>query len=151
MSSGERARRTGLGPPPDLVGHVERDGVRLAYKVFGQGDVTVLLLPTWQIIDSRFWKAQVGFLARHYRVITFDARGSGESDRPPGAAAYSDLECAADILAVLDATSLRTALEDDEGLAAVLYPRILRSVARRLEATRMQLLDLFGRDTDIPW
>jgi len=54
-------------------------------------------------------------------------------------------------VAVLDATSLRTALEDDEGLAAVLYPRILRSVARRLEATRMQLLDLFGRDTDIPW
>jgi pimeloyl-ACP methyl ester carboxylesterase/predicted glycosyltransferase len=107
VSSGERVRRTGLGPPPDLVGHAERDGVRLAYKVFGNSgpaEVTVLLLPTWQIIDSRFWRAQVGFLARHYRVITFDARGSGESDRPLGAAAYTNTECAADVLAVLDAT-----------------------------------------------
>ena len=110
MSRAERAQRTNLGPPPDLVGDVERDGVRLAYKVFGQGDVTVLLLPTWQIIDSRFWKAQVGFLARHYRVITFDARGSGESDRPQGAAAYADVECAADVLAVMDATDTEQAV-----------------------------------------
>jgi pimeloyl-ACP methyl ester carboxylesterase/predicted glycosyltransferase len=104
VSSGERVARTELGPPPVLVGHTERDGVRLAYKVFGRGAVTLLLLPTWQIVDSRFWKAQVGYLARHFRVVTFDARGSGESDRPQGAAAYSDLESAADVLAVLDAT-----------------------------------------------
>jgi pimeloyl-ACP methyl ester carboxylesterase/predicted glycosyltransferase len=104
VSTGERVRRTELGPPPDLTGYAERAGVRLAYKVFGDGPVTVLLLPTWQIVDSRFWKAQVGFLARQYRVITFDARGSGESDRPAGAAAYADAEIAADVLAVLDAT-----------------------------------------------
>jgi len=110
VSTGERAQRTELGPPPDLVGYTERGGVRLAYKVFGQGDVTVLLLPTWQIIDSRFWKAQVGFLARHYRVITFDARGNGESDRPQGAAAYADVECAADVLAVMDATDTEQAV-----------------------------------------
>jgi pimeloyl-ACP methyl ester carboxylesterase len=72
--------------------------------VYGAGEVTVLLLPTWQIIDSRFWKAQVGYLARHFRVVTFDARGSGGSDRPSDAAAYSDAECAADIPAVLNAT-----------------------------------------------
>jgi pimeloyl-ACP methyl ester carboxylesterase/predicted glycosyltransferase len=93
-----------VSPPPDRAGSAERDGVRLAYQVFGHGEVTVLLVPTWQLIDSRFWKAQVGYLARHYRVITFDARGSGGSDRPQGAAAYADLECAGDILAVLDAT-----------------------------------------------
>ena len=54
-------------------------------------------------------------------------------------------------VAVVDAVALRTFLDQDEELAAALYPRILRSVARRLEATRMQLLDLFGRDTDVPW
>ena len=66
--------------------------------------MTVLLLPTWSIIRSQFWKAQVPYLARHYRVVTFDGRGSGDSGRPSGAAAYTNGEYAADAVAVLDAT-----------------------------------------------
>lgn len=90
--------------PPDHTGSAVRDGVRLHYEVFGAGRATVLLMPTWSIVDSRFWKAQVAYLARHYRVVTFDGRGSGRSDRPRGAAAYAHREYAADTLAVLDAT-----------------------------------------------
>jgi CRP-like cAMP-binding protein len=52
---------------------------------------------------------------------------------------------------VFPARDLREALGNDEELAAALYPRILRSVARRLEATRLQLLDLFGQDATPPW
>jgi len=52
---------------------------------------------------------------------------------------------------VFPARALREALDRDEELAAALYPRILRSVARRLEATRLQLLDLFAQDTGTPW
>jgi pimeloyl-ACP methyl ester carboxylesterase len=93
---------------PDRIasstGIVDRDGVRLAYAVSGSGPVTILLLPTWSIIRSQFWKLQVPYLARHYRVVTFDGRGSGESGRPSGAAAYTNAEYAADALAVLDAT-----------------------------------------------
>ena len=63
-----------------------------------------LLLPTWSIAHSRHWKFQVPYLARHYRVITFDGRGWGLSDRPTEPSAYSYLEFAADTLAVLDAT-----------------------------------------------
>ena len=50
-----------------------------------------------------------------------------------------------------DSRQLRQALETDEDLAAALYPRILRSVARRLEGTRLQLLDLFGQPEDRAW
>jgi pimeloyl-ACP methyl ester carboxylesterase/predicted glycosyltransferase len=96
---------------PDVQGVVERDGVRLAYEVFGQDhDPTVLLMPTWSIIPSRHWKAQVGYLARHFRVVTFDGRGSGRSGRPAGAAAYADAEYAADTVAVLDATGTDSAV-----------------------------------------
>ena len=49
---------------------------------------TVLLLPTWSIVHSRLWKPQIPYLARHYRVVTFDGRGNGRSDRPAGAEAY---------------------------------------------------------------
>ena len=50
------------------------------------------------------WKAQVPYLARHHRVITFDPRGNGRSDRPSAPAEYGDTELVADVLAVLDAT-----------------------------------------------
>jgi pimeloyl-ACP methyl ester carboxylesterase len=89
---------------PDEEGWVERDGVRVFYEVYGTGEPTILLLPTWSIIHSRQWKAQIPFLARHYRVVTFDGRGNGRSDRPTERSAYDEREFAADALAVLDAT-----------------------------------------------
>lgn len=89
---------------PVESGQVDNDGVRIAYEVFGEGPTTVFLMPTFPIVDSRMWKAQVPYLARHYRVLTADPRGNGDSDRPDGAAAYSDEAYAADLLAVLDAT-----------------------------------------------
>jgi pimeloyl-ACP methyl ester carboxylesterase/predicted glycosyltransferase len=89
---------------PDVDGCIQRDGVRLFYEVYGSGDPTVLLLPTWSIVHSRFWKAQIPYLSRHARVVTFDGRGNGRSDRPAGAEAYTPEEFAADALAVMDET-----------------------------------------------
>jgi len=89
---------------PDETGYAERDGVRLYYEVYGSGDQALLLLPTWSIIHSRFWKAQIPYLSRHFRVVTFDGRGNGRSDRPVGGDAYVPDEFAADALAVMDAT-----------------------------------------------
>ena len=89
---------------PDEDGYVERDGVRIFYEVYGAGEPTVLLLPTWSIIHSRHWKAQIPYLARHARVVTFDGRGNGRSDRPSAVEAYAEREFAADALAVMDAT-----------------------------------------------
>jgi pimeloyl-ACP methyl ester carboxylesterase/predicted glycosyltransferase len=101
----------GRAVDPDVTGVVERNGVRLAYEVFGAGHATtVLLLPTWSIVRSRFWKAQTGHLSRRFRVVTFDGRGSGDSGRPEGAAAYTDAEYAADAVAVLDATGTERAV-----------------------------------------
>ena len=89
---------------PSADGYVERDGVKLQYEVFGEGEPTVLLLPTWSIIHSRHWKLQVPDLARRCRVVTFDGRGNGRSDRPAGARSYLPREFTADALAVMDAT-----------------------------------------------
>ena len=44
---------------PDSEGFVERDGVKVFYEVFGDGEPTILLLPTWSIVHSRPWKMQV--------------------------------------------------------------------------------------------
>ena len=107
--STERGREQTRARYPDADGHVERDGVRLFYEVYGSGEPTVLLLPTWSIIHSRHWKAQIPYLARHARVVTFDGRGNGRSGRPGTAEAYSEREFAADALAVMDATATERA------------------------------------------
>ena len=95
---------------PDSTGVVVRDDVRISYEVFGDGEPTVVLLPTWSIVHSRFWKAQVPYLARHFRVVTFDGRGNGASGRPVGGDAYDHTEFAADTVAVMDATGTASAV-----------------------------------------
>ena len=95
---------------PIRDGYVERDGVKIFYELFGSGEPTVLLLPTWSIIHSRQWKMQIPYLSRHCRVITFDGRGNGRSDRPTDAEAYAETEFAADAIAVLDATETPRAI-----------------------------------------
>lgn len=95
---------------PTVDGTVSRNGVEIHYERYGQGSPTIMLLPTWSLLHSRCWKMQIPFLARHYRVVTFDPRGNGRSGRPAGHEAYSERHFAADALAVLDATDTDSAL-----------------------------------------
>jgi pimeloyl-ACP methyl ester carboxylesterase/predicted glycosyltransferase len=95
---------------PSIAAHVEREGVRTHYEIHGDGAPTLLLLPAWSIVHSRLWKAQIPYLSRHYRVITFDGRGSGRSDRPLGVDAHMPREYVEDAVAVLDATETKSAV-----------------------------------------
>ena len=89
---------------PDADGFVDRDGVKLHYEVFGAGSPTLLLLPAWNVVNARFWKAQVPYLARHFRVVTYDGPGNGRSSRPLDPAPYSCEAEGRSAVAVLDAT-----------------------------------------------
>jgi pimeloyl-ACP methyl ester carboxylesterase len=93
---------------PVASGYAVRDGVRLYYEVYGEGARTILLLPAWSIVHSRHWKMQIAFLARRDRVLLFDGRGNGRSDRPPSG--YGARSAAADTLAVMDATGTESAV-----------------------------------------
>jgi pimeloyl-ACP methyl ester carboxylesterase len=94
---------------PDEQGHVTRSGVRTFWECYGEGETSVVLLPTWSVVHSRCWKLQIPYLARHFRVITLDGRGNGRSDRPAGAHRYTTDEFAADVLAVMDASGTASA------------------------------------------
>jgi CRP/FNR family cyclic AMP-dependent transcriptional regulator len=50
-----------------------------------------------------------------------------------------------------DGAAFRGAVRKDCALAGAVYPRVLQAVARRLIATRYQLLDLFARQANEPW
>ena len=87
---------------PDHEGYVERDGVKLWYEVHGDAAPTIMLFPGWAL-PGRSWKAQIPYLFRHFRVVAFDPRGTGRSDRPHGPEAYALAEHVADSVAIMDA------------------------------------------------
>jgi pimeloyl-ACP methyl ester carboxylesterase len=119
---------------PDETGHIERGGVRVSWERYGTGDRTILLLPTWSIMHSRYRKAQIPFLARHWRVLTFDGRGNGRSDRPADAAAYADTEFVADAVAVMDATQTDRAVIVGLSMGAGYALRLAAEHPDRVEA-----------------
>jgi pimeloyl-ACP methyl ester carboxylesterase/predicted glycosyltransferase len=100
---------------PDEQGYVDRDGIKIGYETFafhehnGQRP-TVLFVPIDSIVHSRAWKAQVPYLAQHYRVVTIDPRGNGRSDRPTEPSAYDDLAFVDDTIAVMDRLGVDSAV-----------------------------------------
>ncbi len=72
-------------------------GFRMAYDVHGAG--FPLLLINGLGSDRREWIGQVPAFARRFKVITFDNRGSGESESPQGP--YTTALMADDAAAIL--------------------------------------------------
>ena len=91
-------------PLPHTEGFVERDGQQLFYEIYGEGEETLFLIPTWSLVHSRHWKMQIAYFARHFRVLTMDGLGNGRSDRCRNPKRYGAAEHARDCLAVMDET-----------------------------------------------
>ena len=95
---------------PHTTGYVDRDGVKLHYEIFGEGAHTIVFVPTWAIIHSRCWKAQVPYFSDFCRVITYDPRGNGKSGRPATPDGYTLDKIVDDVFAILDETETKKAI-----------------------------------------
>ena len=96
---------------PDETGRLAAsDGVRIAYETFGSGEPTILLMPSAPIVHSRQWKGQVPDLSRRHRVVTYDGRGNGGSDRPTVPEAFRDDCFVGDLATVMDGTGTERAV-----------------------------------------
>ncbi|HEY7971144.1 MAG TPA: alpha/beta hydrolase [Candidatus Limnocylindrales bacterium] len=125
-------RDSGRARSPDRSGvATAADGARLAFDVYGAGDPTIVFLPSTPIVHSRQWKAQVPYLSRHYRVVTFDGRGNGRSDRPIEPAAYADDVIVNDVETVMVASDTGRAVL--VGLCADGVWRAIRLAAEKPE------------------
>ena len=76
------------------------DGVALSYQEVGNG-IPMIFVHEFAG-EAASWKPQVRFFGRRYRTVTFNARGYPPSDVPEDPAAYSQIQAAEDIRAVLD-------------------------------------------------
>ena len=80
---------------------VERQGLRLAYDVVGDG--FPLLLHTGAAGDSRMWR-EAGYVdgLSEFHVVLLDHRGHGQSDAPADRSSYTVADCAGDVAAIVD-------------------------------------------------
>lgn len=119
-------------PEPEASGFADVAGVQIAWESFGQGESAVLVVPTWNFVDSRVSARLVPDLSRTFRVVTFDPRGAGRSDRPPTGYRYDDH--LADAVAVLQAAGVARASvvagSDGANTAALLAARLPDQVER---------------------
>lgn len=90
-----------------MAHHVQNENVTLHYDVAGPADAPPLLLINSIASTRDLWARQLPALSAGYRVITYDARGHGESTAPPGE--YTLAQLGQDALAVLDAAGAHTA------------------------------------------
>ena len=77
-------------PVPDEVGIADSNGVRIGWRRYGGGPRSILFIPTWNFVDSRVLRHQVEGLRDRFRLLTFDARGSGSSGRPRDGYRFDD-------------------------------------------------------------
>ena len=99
--------------PVDPVRYTVSDGLHIAYQVTGGGDLDIVLISGFVSHLELDWAdpRHAHFLHRlgsYGRLIRFDKRGTGMSDRPSG---LPDLETRMhDVLAVMDAVGSRRAV-----------------------------------------
>ena len=55
-----------------------KDGTPISYEMSGAGETTLVFVHGWSA-DSRYWRAQVPYFSKRYRVITLDLAGHGHS------------------------------------------------------------------------
>ncbi|WP_174274365.1 pyrimidine utilization protein D [Sphingomonas bacterium] len=90
----------------------------LYWEAEGATTAPALLLSSGLGGSAHYWAPNIEALRQHYRVITYDHRGTGRSDRAlPETVTVSDF--AADMLAVLDAVEVGSAHIVGHALGAV--------------------------------
>ena len=120
--------------------YVDIGGVRLAYQRYGEGDLTVIGVPNWSsnvdamwLMDS--WIDFTARLSRAIRLLMYDQRGTGLSDR---VAPVETIEQAADdLLALVDHLEVERAVLFAFDMST---PTALAFAARYPERTRSLLV-----------
>ena len=119
------------------------DGCRIHYEVTGRKSAPPVLMIQGLGMDKTGWILQRLVLSWRYRVIVFDNRGSGRSDKPHGD--YDLGQMGRDALAVLDAEGIDSAHVVGASMGGaitqivgVMHPDRVRSLTLACTACRNQ-------------
>jgi len=101
------------------------DGVRIAYKVDGEGSTTIVFVHGWSC-DRSYWKAQLLPFSREYKVVAIDLGGHGESGL--GREDWTIASFGDDVVAVVDTLDLNRVILVGHSMGG----DVIVSAARRL-------------------
>ena len=131
------------------------DGTRIHYEVTGKSGATPVLMIQGLGASKNAWNLQRIAMATRFRIISFDNRGAGRSDKPTEP--FTLEQMADDALAVLDAAGIETAHVVGASMGGVIsqivavkYPYRVRSLtlvctACRNHPWRQELLQAWAK------
>jgi 3-oxoadipate enol-lactonase len=131
------------------------DGTRIHYEVTGKSGATPVLMIQGLGASKNAWNLQRIAMATRFRIISFDNRGAGRSDKPTEP--FTLEQMADDALAVLDAAGIETAHVVGASMGGVIsqivavkYPHRVRSLtlvctACRNHPWRQELLQTWAK------
>jgi pimeloyl-ACP methyl ester carboxylesterase len=93
------------GATPEVDTAISTDGVPIKYEVHGDGAPALVLIHGWSC-DRSYWAEQVGPLSEHYKVVTIDLGGHGDSGM--GREDWTIDSFGADVAAVIGALDLQS-------------------------------------------
>jgi 3-oxoadipate enol-lactonase len=134
------------------------DGTRIHYEVTGKSGATPVLMIQGLGASKNAWNLQRIAMATRFRIISFDNRGAGRSDKPT--VPFTLEQMADDALAVLDAAGIETAHVVGASMGGVIsqivavkYPHRVRSLtlvctACRNHPWRQELLQSWAKTAE---
>jgi len=134
------------------------DGTRIHYEVTGKTGATPVLMIQGLGASKNAWNLQRIAMATRFRIISFDNRGAGRSDKPTEP--FTLEQMADDAIAVLDAAGIETAHVVGASMGGVIsqivavkYPQRVRSLtlvctACRNHPWRQELLQSWAKTAE---
>jgi 3-oxoadipate enol-lactonase len=134
------------------------DGTRIHYEVTGKSGATPVLMIQGLGASKNAWNLQRIAMATRFRIISFDNRGAGRSDKP--IEPFTLEQMADDALAVLDAAGIENAHVVGASMGGVIsqivavkYPHRVRSLtlvctACRNHPWRQELLQSWAKTAE---
>ena len=134
------------------------DGTRIHYEVTGKTGATPVLMIQGLGASKNAWNLQRIAMATRFRIISFDNRGAGRSEKPTEP--FTLEQMADDALAVLDAAGIETAHVVGASMGGVIsqivavkYPHRVRSLtlvctACRNHPWRQELLQSWAKTAE---
>jgi pimeloyl-ACP methyl ester carboxylesterase len=80
---------------------LSKDGTPITYEVYGSGEPTLVFVHGWSC-DARYWRFQIPYFSKKYRVIALDLAGHGHSGM--SRTKYTMSSFGEDVRAVTEAT-----------------------------------------------
>lgn len=104
----------------------------LYYEIHGRDDAPALILSSGLGGSAGYWAANIPALAEHFRVIAYDQRGTGRSDRT-ALPSLSVEDMAADVVTLLDHLAIERAHLIGHALGGLIGLSLALSAPTRLD------------------